>query len=205
MNTHAQQHQGSRDWIYEQQPAQLATPWPTPPPPPEEGELPPEPQHQQYIYYQPSNGAGAHEHQMSDADAYQWHTQQQYAAFPSEQNEQQYAEPYQQAQYCSYDQQQQQYQAGQQDQQQQAGSSAAAAYDVKDFNQCDAWFGPWPGFVFKLVGCGAVQGHCCADCLSCSESFTTKHYSVLFCACAVSTCAVSSCVRPCDQNRQAQQ
>ena len=144
---HRQQHDRQRrDWSYEQQPAHLATA-PTPllgaavDSVTEEGELPPEP-HQHNVAYDSSDPNAA----------YQWQVQQQYGAYPSELNQQQYADAYQQAQYNSYNQPQQPQPGELQQQHRQAsGAAGAHAYEEKGFNACDTFFGPWPGFCFKLV------------------------------------------------------
>lgn len=134
-----------RDWSYERQPAHLATAPSLLGAPAEsvteEGELPPEP-HLHDVAYDDSDPNAA----------YQWQVQQQYGAYPSELNQQQYADAYQQARYGSYNQPQQPQPGGLPQQHRQAsGAAGANAYEEKDFNACDTFFGPWPGFCFKLV------------------------------------------------------
>lgn len=143
---HRQQYDRQRPgWSYEQQPAHLAAAAPllraTADGVTEEGELPPEP-HQHNVAY--DNG--------DPNAAYQWQVQQQYGAYPSELNHQQYVEAYQQAQHDSYNQPQQHQPGGvQQQHRQSSGAAGPVAYEEKDFNACDTFFGPWPGFCFKLV------------------------------------------------------
>ena len=143
---------------YEQDPAQLASA-----PVAEEGELPGQ-QAFQYLQHRPGGDSNQHQYiygggraghstdlHLGTDDADQRQLQEQYDAWPQQAHERDYAAAHQQAQTQQY-------------KQVAAPDASASAYQQfeaslakeKKFNACDAWFGPWPGFCFKLVGVDAT-------------------------------------------------